>query len=207
MNKNRIQGGQGRTSGREIAKSISVKGPGRRFGGCARKAVGLTPGGLRRVPETGLGKPQGGLSASQESADGIVGGGNEPVRRPEGSPHRRLMGDVRQKIQLELALEVAGRGEASTLSQQGTESLRAAHEHNQLNSDAERQFHKLMTEGVAQGLTPDDFATRVFAGIEEGKFWLLPQPEFKHMFGLRTDSIHEEANPVPREDMINLLDS
>ena len=50
MNKNRIRGGQGRTSGREAAKSISVKGSGRRSGGCARKAVGLTPGGLRCVP-------------------------------------------------------------------------------------------------------------------------------------------------------------
>ena len=87
MNKNRILGGQGRTSEREVAKSISVKDPGRRSGGCARKAVELTPGGLRRVPETGLGKPQGGLNATQESADGIVAGGNEPVRRPEGSPH------------------------------------------------------------------------------------------------------------------------
>ena len=50
MNKNRIRGGQGRTSGREAAKSISVKGPGRRSGGCAQKAAGLTPGGLHRVP-------------------------------------------------------------------------------------------------------------------------------------------------------------
>lgn len=80
MNKNRIRGSLGRTSGRMTAKSISIKGPGCKFGGCARKAVELTPGGLRRVPVTGLGKPQGGPSAAQKSADGIVGGGNEPAK-------------------------------------------------------------------------------------------------------------------------------
>ncbi len=86
MNKNRIRGGQGRTSGREAAKSISVKGSGRRSGGCAQKAIGLTPGGLHRVP-LGLRELRGSPTAVQESADGIVGGGNEPVRRPEDSPH------------------------------------------------------------------------------------------------------------------------
>ena len=53
MDKNRIEGGQGRTSERKIAKSISVKGHGRKSGGCALKAVGLTPGGLRRCPRKG----------------------------------------------------------------------------------------------------------------------------------------------------------
>jgi len=36
------------------------------------KAVGLTPGGLQRVSETGLREPQGTLTALQESAEGIV---------------------------------------------------------------------------------------------------------------------------------------
>ena len=88
-----------------------------------------------------------------------------------------------------------------------SDRLRAAHEHNQLSSDAEQQFHDMVAEGVAQGLTPDEFATRVFAGIEEGKFWLLPQPEFKPMFGLRTDSIHEESNPLSMEDMMRMIDT
>lgn len=35
------------------AKSISIKGVGRRFGGCVRKAVVLTSGDLGRVPEDG----------------------------------------------------------------------------------------------------------------------------------------------------------
>ena len=89
MDKNRIRGSRGRTSGLKVAKSISIKGPGCIFGGCAQKAVGLTPGGLHRVPETGLGEPRGDLSAVQKSAEGIVGGGNEPGRSPEVSPRRR----------------------------------------------------------------------------------------------------------------------
>jgi len=40
-----------------IAKSISIKGAERKSGGCAVKAVGLTSGGLHRVPESGLREP------------------------------------------------------------------------------------------------------------------------------------------------------
>ena len=49
MDKNRIRGLPGRTSGPMIAKSIAIKGRGGKSGGCAVKAVGLTSGGLRRV--------------------------------------------------------------------------------------------------------------------------------------------------------------
>ena len=61
------------------AKSNSIKGAERKSGGCALKAAGLTPGGLRRVPESGLRGPRGSLIAVQESAEGIVG-----ERFPEG---------------------------------------------------------------------------------------------------------------------------
>lgn len=57
-----------------IAKSTTIKGWGGKSGGRAVKAVGLTSGGLRRVPETGLKLLQGGLIAAQKSAEGIVGG-------------------------------------------------------------------------------------------------------------------------------------
>jgi len=40
---------QRRTSGQLTAKSISIKDAKRRFGGCARKAVELTPGDLLGV--------------------------------------------------------------------------------------------------------------------------------------------------------------
>jgi len=55
-NSNRIRGRLGRTSGQEVAKSISIKGQGCKSGGCARKAAGLTPGDLHPVPP---GKPDG----------------------------------------------------------------------------------------------------------------------------------------------------
>ena len=55
------------------AKSVSIKGAERKPGGCARKAVGLTSGGLRRVWVTGLREPRGFLIAAQESAEGVVG--------------------------------------------------------------------------------------------------------------------------------------
>jgi hypothetical protein len=47
--RNRIRGSYGRTSEHKVTKSISVKGHGCKFGGCAVKAVELTPGGLLRV--------------------------------------------------------------------------------------------------------------------------------------------------------------
>lgn len=57
MNKNRIGGSSGRTSVLVDTKSKSIKGLGCKSGGCAVKAVELTLGGLRYVPESGLGLP------------------------------------------------------------------------------------------------------------------------------------------------------
>ena len=54
------------------AKPISIKDADRKFGGCARKAVELTSGDLRRVPESGLRGSRGPLTAAQKSAEGIV---------------------------------------------------------------------------------------------------------------------------------------
>jgi len=49
MNKNRIRGSSDRTSGRVTAKSISIKVPGCKSGGCVPKVVELTSGGLSCV--------------------------------------------------------------------------------------------------------------------------------------------------------------
>ena len=51
MNKNRIRGVHGWTSEPPIAKSIPIKSPVRISGGCARKAIELTPGDLRPVSQ------------------------------------------------------------------------------------------------------------------------------------------------------------
>ena len=64
---------QRRTSGQLIAKSISIKDAKRRSGGCAPKAVELTPGGLSRVAPRRLRRSRGRLTAGQKSAEGIVG--------------------------------------------------------------------------------------------------------------------------------------
>ena len=54
------------------AKSISIKGAGCKFGGCALKAVELTSGGLSHVPESGLRVERSTLTVRQKSAAGIV---------------------------------------------------------------------------------------------------------------------------------------
>lgn len=69
-NRNRIRGIPGWTSGPLTAKSISIKGPGCRSGGCAPKAVELTPGGLPTVP-------------------GIEDWGDREVPRPAGRSQQR----------------------------------------------------------------------------------------------------------------------
>ena len=72
-NRKRIRGIPGRTSGRPITKSISIKDQGCRSDGGAGKAIELTWGGLRRVPISELRAPRGDLTAAQESAEGVVG--------------------------------------------------------------------------------------------------------------------------------------
>jgi hypothetical protein len=69
------------------AKSISIKGAGRRFGGCVLKVVVLTSGDLDRVLATGLRGSRETLTAIQESAEGKVarssgsaGSGQSPER-------------------------------------------------------------------------------------------------------------------------------
>ena len=54
MNKNRIRGMRRRASGHQIAKPISIKDAGCKFGGCALKAVELTSGDLLRVVDSRL---------------------------------------------------------------------------------------------------------------------------------------------------------
>jgi len=46
------------------------------------------------------------------------------------------------------------------------------------------------------GLTPDQFAERVFAGIAQGQYWLIPQPEaFDEPFRQRNEDIAARRNP------------
>ena len=72
MNKNRMRGIRCRTSGHVIAKSISIKGTGCKFGGCVRKAVELTSGDLPYVVESQLRVEQSILTGRQKSAAGVL---------------------------------------------------------------------------------------------------------------------------------------
>jgi hypothetical protein len=64
MDKNRIRGRQGRTSGQRTAKSTSIKGTGCKSGGCARKVAELTSGDLKeRIRE--LTRQTGGVSVEK----------------------------------------------------------------------------------------------------------------------------------------------
>ena len=56
-----------------IAKSISIKGTGCKFGGCVRKAVELTSGDLPFVVESRLRVEQSVLIRRQKSAEGVLG--------------------------------------------------------------------------------------------------------------------------------------
>ena len=61
-----------RASGQLTAKPISIKGTGCKFGGCVRKVVGLTSGGLPLVRESGLRIERSILTGRQKSAAGVV---------------------------------------------------------------------------------------------------------------------------------------
>ena len=71
-----------------IAKPISIKGTGCKFGGCVRKAVELTSGDLPFVPESGLRMERSTLTGRQKSAAGVVvlkGMKAQTVLRKEGN--------------------------------------------------------------------------------------------------------------------------
>ena len=55
-----------------IAKPISIKGTGCKFGGCVRKAVELTSGDLPLVRNTGLRIERSVLTGRQKSAEGVL---------------------------------------------------------------------------------------------------------------------------------------
>ena len=84
-----------------------------------------------------------------------------------------------------------------------SDRLRPGEQHNVLGSDGEKQMREAIAGGVAAGLDPDEFAGRVFEGIEAGRFWLLPQPEFKQLLQQRHDSILEESNPLSMAEMLD----
>lgn len=72
MNKNRIKGIRRVASWQVTAKPILIKSAGCKFGGCARKAVGLTLGDLLVVADAQLGVTRVRPTDQQKSAAGVV---------------------------------------------------------------------------------------------------------------------------------------
>lgn len=61
--------------------------------------------------------------------------------------------------------------------------------------EAEQQFHDVVANNVAAGMSPDAFAARVFDGIAAGRFWLIPDAAFMPMLEQRTSDIAQQRNP------------
>ncbi len=59
----------------------------------------------------------------------------------------------------------------------------------------EQQFHDAVAGNVAAGANPDSFAAQVFAGIEAGKFWIIPDTAFMPLLQQRSDDIALTRNP------------
>lgn len=60
----------------------------------------------------------------------------------------------------------------------------------------EQQFHDMLAAGIGAGISADQLAPMVFAGIEADRFWLTPQPAFTPMLEARTKDIIDAKNPV-----------
>lgn len=65
-----------------------------------------------------------------------------------------------------------------------------------------QQGREALKRTLAQGLSPDDLAERVFAAIDDKQFWIFPQPEALGGFDLRVRSIQNRTAP----EYIPLLD-
>ncbi len=66
----------------------------------------------------------------------------------------------------------------------------------QVNEAAQAFVHNMSAMLEQHGLTPDQFAERVFAGVQAGQYWLIPQPEaFDELFRQRNEGILARTNP------------
>ncbi|MBD2836032.1 SDR family NAD(P)-dependent oxidoreductase [Pseudomonas sp. JM0905a] len=67
---------------------------------------------------------------------------------------------------------------------------------NSVVGGATQQLDSLLDTSIRQGMDPRELACEVFAGIAEGRFWLLPHKNFKPALERRLCSILDETNPV-----------
>ncbi|MGE0820744.1 MAG: SDR family NAD(P)-dependent oxidoreductase [Candidatus Binatia bacterium] len=79
-----------------------------------------------------------------------------------------------------------------------SERNRPAHlqqEGEQQFSEAEMSFASMMFAGIAAGTPPAEIAEKVFAAVQNEKFYILPHPEFLAMVRHRMEAILEQRNP------------
>lgn len=154
--------------------------------------------GIRAFVPRMLAQGAPGRIINTSSIGGLLGGG--PFLAPyQGTKH--MVTAITESLHQELAVESAPitasvlcPGEVDT-GIWSSDRLREEGERNVLHTDAEQQFHDAVAGSVARGLSPDEFARRVFVGIDAGRFWLLPQDDFKAGLEARHRSIMDETNP------------
>ncbi len=155
--------------------------------------------GIRSFVPRMLAQDQEGRVINTSSVGGLLAGGNF-LGPYQASKHAiaAITETLFQELRLEAAPITASclcPGEVATgIWKSGR--LRDESERYQLASEGEQQFHDSVAGMVAEGLTPEAFAARVWTGIEADKFWILPQPEFKPMYQLRVDSVMNESAPL-----------
>ncbi|MCZ6831252.1 MAG: SDR family NAD(P)-dependent oxidoreductase [Gammaproteobacteria bacterium] len=162
--------------------------------------------GIRSFVPRMLAQQEAGRVINTSSVGGLLGGGSF-LGPYQASKH--AIAAITETLFQELRLEAAPisasclcPGEVATGIWE-SDRLRNESDRPQLGSEGEQQFHDAVAGMVADGLTPADFAARVWAGIEANKFWILPQPEFKPMYQLRVDSVMNESDPLGMADMLN----
>ncbi len=132
------------------------------------------------------------------SIGGLLGGW--PYMAPyQGSKHMitALTETLHQELLLEgasISASVLCPGEVAT-GIWSAERNRPADQRNQLNSDGERALRTAMEERVAAGQSPEEFAAEVFAGIAEGRFWLVPEADLEEGLRSRTENILARGTP------------
>jgi NADP-dependent 3-hydroxy acid dehydrogenase YdfG len=165
--------------------------------------MGVVNGIRAFVPQMLL-QGESGRIINTSSIGGLLGGG-QFMGPYQASKH--AVAAISETLHQELSLEAAAVS-ASCLCPAEVdtgiwESDRLREEQNILASEGEQQFHEVVAGMVAAGLSPEEFAVRVWKGIEAKKFWILPQPEFKSMFQARVDSIMNETQPATMAEMMS----
>jgi NAD(P)-dependent dehydrogenase (short-subunit alcohol dehydrogenase family) len=148
--------------------------------------------GIRSFVPRMLAQGEAGRVINTSSIGGLLGG-SAFLGPYQGSKH--AITAISETLHAELALEdapitasVLCPGEVvSGIWESGR--LRPTEDRYKLGSEAENAFHDTVAGMVADGLSPEEFARRAFAGIAADQFWILPQTEFKPLFQQRVDAI------------------